>query len=84
MLQETVHIAVPTGFFKDESLNIQGTIEHIRYLYNQGVKSVLVCGSTGEQHSLTLKEKIEILNHLVWEEELINRMEVIFGVSSIR
>lgn len=84
MLQETFHVAVPTGFFKDESLNIQGTIEHIRYLYNQGVKSVLVCGTTGEQHSLTLKEKIEILNHLVGEEELINHMEIIFGVSSIR
>ncbi|MFC0275022.1 dihydrodipicolinate synthase family protein [Metabacillus herbersteinensis] len=84
MLKETFHIAVPTAFFEDESVNIQGTIDHIRDLYKQGVKSVLVSGSTGEQHSLNLKEKIEIINSLVLEEELINNMEISFGVSSIR
>ncbi|MGE7760293.1 dihydrodipicolinate synthase family protein [Peribacillus sp. NPDC097895] len=84
MLKETFHIAVPTAFFEDESVNIQGTIDHIRDLYKQGVKSVLVSGSTGEQHSLNLKEKIEIINSLVLAEELINNMEILFGVSSIR
>lgn len=84
MLTEKVHIAVPTAFFEDESLNIQGTISHIRDLYKQGVKSVLVSGSTGEQHSLNLQEKIEIINGLELEEELIRNMEIIFGVASIR
>lgn len=84
MLKETFHIAVPTAFFEDESLNIQGTIAHIKDLYKQGIKSVLVSGSTGEQHSLNLREKIEIINSLVLEEELINNMEILFGVSSIR
>ncbi|MDV2582251.1 dihydrodipicolinate synthase family protein [Alkalibacillus haloalkaliphilus] len=84
MLKETVHIAVPTAFFNDESLNIQGTISHIMELYKQGVKSVLVSGSTGEQHSLHLREKIEILNALEQEEELISNMEIIFGVASVR
>jgi 4-hydroxy-tetrahydrodipicolinate synthase len=84
MLKEIFHIAVPTAFFEDESVNIQGTIDHIKDLYKQGVKSVLVSGSTGEQHSLNLKEKIEIINSLVLEEELINNMEILFGVSSIR
>ncbi|OAH57650.1 dihydrodipicolinate synthase family protein [Domibacillus aminovorans] len=84
MLKETFHIAVPTAFFEDESVNIRGTIDHIRDLYKQGVKSVLVSGSTGEQHSLNLKEKIGIINSLVLEEELINDMEILFGVSSIR
>lgn len=84
MLRETVHIAVPTSFFGDESLNIQGTISHIKELNKQGVKSVLVSGSTGEQHSLYLLEKIEILNALEQEEELISNMEIIFGVSSVR
>ncbi|SEN98014.1 4-hydroxy-tetrahydrodipicolinate synthase [Mesobacillus persicus] len=71
MLNEAFHIAVPTAFFADETLNIQGTIDHIRDLYKQGVKSVLVSGSTGEQHSLNLKEKIELMNRLVLEEECI-------------
>ncbi|GKU82985.1 dihydrodipicolinate synthase family protein [Niallia sp. NCCP-28] len=84
MLKETMHIAVPTAFYEDESLNIQGTIEHIKSLYSQGIHSVLVCGSTGEQHSLTLKEKLKILDALAAEEELIDNMEIIFGVSSIR
>ncbi|QAS51466.1 dihydrodipicolinate synthase family protein [Halobacillus litoralis] len=84
MLTEKVHIAVPTAFFEDESLNVQGTISHIRDLYKQGVKSVLVSGTTGEQHSLNLQEKIKIINGLELEEELISNMEILFGVASIR
>ncbi|MBO0992656.1 dihydrodipicolinate synthase family protein [Bacillus sp. SD088] len=84
MLTEKVHIAVPTAFFEDESLNIQGTISHIRNLYKQGVKSVLVSGTTGEQHSLNLQEKMELIDSLEQEEELIRNMEIIFGVASIR
>lgn len=84
MLKEAFHIAVPTAFYEDESINIEGTIAHIKYLYKQGVKSVLVSGSTGEQHSLNLKEKIELIDRLVMEDELINNMEILFGVSSIR
>lgn len=84
MLREELHVAVPTAFLKDESLNVQGTIDHIRYLYDKGIKSVLVCGSTGEQHSMNLEEKITLLNAISTEEELINKMEILFGVSSVR
>ncbi|MFS0788870.1 dihydrodipicolinate synthase family protein [Shouchella sp. 1P09AA] len=84
MLSEKVHIAVPTAFFEDESINVQGTITHIKDLYKQGVKSVLVSGTTGEQHSLNLQEKIELINGLELQEELVSNMEVIFGVASIR
>ncbi|GAK05010.1 dihydrodipicolinate synthase [Geomicrobium sp. JCM 19037] len=84
MLTEKIHIAVPTAFFDDESINVQGTITHIKDLYKQGVKSVLVSGTTGEQHSLNLQEKIELINGIELEEELISNMEVIFGVASIR
>lgn len=84
MVHEKYHIAVPTAFYDDESLNIQATIEHIRYLYKLGVKSVLVCGTTGEQHSLDCNEKLLLLHSLEREEELISNMEILFGVSSIR
>ncbi|MFC3040843.1 dihydrodipicolinate synthase family protein [Virgibacillus xinjiangensis] len=84
MLTENVHIAVPTAFFEDESLNTQGTISHIKDLYGQGITSVLVSGTTGEQHSLNLQEKMELVDSLEQEEELINHMEIIVGVSSIR
>lgn len=84
MLKEQFHIAIPTAFLEDESLDLDGTINHIRNLYKQGIKSVLVSGTTGEQHSLNLQEKMELLNRLEEEEELINEMEIIFGVSSVR
>ena len=84
MLKEPFHVAVPTAFFEDESLNIQGTIDHIKDLYKHGVTSVLVSGSTGEQHSLSLKEKLEMIGRLASEEDLMNKMEIIFGVSSVR
>jgi 4-hydroxy-tetrahydrodipicolinate synthase len=84
MLKEKVHIAVPTAFFEDESLNVQGTIDHIKNLHSQGIKSVLVSGTTGEQHSLSLEEKTALLNGLNSEKELVNEMEIIFGVASIR
>lgn len=84
MIKETFHVAVPTAFLNDESINIKGTMAHILDLYRQGVKSVFISGTTGEQHSMTLNEKFELINRLVKEEELLNNMEIIFGVSSIR
>lgn len=83
-LKNRYHIAVPTAFYEDESLNVADTIEHIIYLQNLGVGSVLVCGSTGEQHSLTLSEKISILDGIEKEDRFENGFEIIFGVSSIR
>jgi 4-hydroxy-tetrahydrodipicolinate synthase len=84
MLKEQIHIAVPTAFYNDESLNVQGTIDHIKSLKKRGVHSVLVSGTTGEQHSLSLQEKLKILRALDREEELINGLEVIFGIASVR
>lgn len=84
MLKESFHVAVPTAFFDDESLNVKGTIDHIKDLYKQGVKSVLVSGSTGEQHSLSLKEKFAVIDGLTAEEELMSPMEILFGVASVR
>ena len=84
VLTETVHIAVPTAFLYDESLYVEGTVNHIRNLSKQGVKSVLVSGTTGEQHSLSLIEKLELIDGIEKEAELIQNMEIIFGVSSVR
>ncbi|GAA3638030.1 dihydrodipicolinate synthase family protein [Lactobacillus hamsteri] len=82
-LLENYHIAVPTAFDKNEDLNTEATIKHIQYLNDIGIKSVLVCASTGEQHSLTLKEKFELLDCLS-NLNLNEDFNLIFGVSSIR
>ena len=83
MLNENYHIAIPTAFFENEELNIDNTINHIQNLYVKGIKSVLVCGSTGEQHSLSIGEKLKLIEALNLHQ-LTKNMEVIFGVSSVR
>lgn len=83
-LQNDYHVAVPTAFNLDESLNNAATIEHILFLKSQGVSSVLVCGSTGEQHSLTLEEKLSLVAALEEEPQLKFNFELLFGVASIR
>lgn len=84
MLLEPFHVAVPTAFHQDESLNVEDTLRHIISLYEQGVNSVLVCGTTGEQHSLTFQEKEQLMHAINMETELTQKMEIIFGISSTR
>lgn len=78
------HIAVPTAFYENEDLNTETTLQHIRNLYDQGVKSVLVCGTTGEQHSLSLAEKLQLLESLDAASFLPDDLEILFGVASFR
>jgi 4-hydroxy-tetrahydrodipicolinate synthase len=78
------HIAVPTAFYDNEDLNMEATLQHIRNLYDQGVKSVLVCGTTGEQHSLSLTEKLQLLESIDEASFLPDDLEILFGVASIR
>ncbi len=76
-------VAVPTAFHEDETLNLKATLQHIEFLYAQGVQSILICGSTGEQHSLTLSEKLNLLDSL--KDLTKNKhLDIVFGVSSIR
>ena len=78
------HIAVPTAFYYNENLNTEATLQHIQNLYDQGVKSVMVCGTTGEQHSLSLAEKLQLLESLDAASFLPDDLEILFGVASIR
>ncbi|WP_392558729.1 dihydrodipicolinate synthase family protein [Orbus mooreae] len=83
-LQQNYHIAIPTAFTIDEKLNIQSTLDYIISLQNIGIKSVLVSGSTGEQHSLTFEEKKQIIEAIEKDVRIRADFEIIFGVSSIR
>ncbi|TNV67812.1 dihydrodipicolinate synthase family protein [Trichococcus shcherbakoviae] len=83
-LANEYHIAVPTAFYDNEDLNMEATLQHIRNLYDQGVKSVLVCGTTGEQHSLLLTEKLQLLESIDEASFLPDDLEILFGVASIR
>jgi 4-hydroxy-tetrahydrodipicolinate synthase len=83
MITQNFHVAVPTVFYDDEEINILGTINHIKSLYNKGVKSVLVCGTTGEQHSLKTDEKIALIK-AINNNPIVKNIEIIFGVASVR
>lgn len=83
-LLQNYHIAVPTAFKPNEDLNIKSTLDHIIYLQNLGIRSVLVSGSTGEQHSLTLNEKIQLIDAIEDDKHVLADFEIIFGVASIR
>ena len=83
-LTEAYHVSVPTAFYSDESLNTEATIQHILSLKKTGICSVLLCGSMGEQHSLTLIEKLQLLEAVNKEPQLTGSFELLFGVSSIR
>lgn len=78
------HIAVPTAFHENEDLYTEASLQHVMHLYEQGVKSVLVCGSTGEQHSLSLPEKLQLLESIDEASFLPDDLEILFGVASIR
>lgn len=83
---ESIHyyqVAVPTAFDLDEQLNLIATRQHVEYLATQGIRSVLICGSTGEQHSLSLEEKLALVDSLN-ELHVPENFEIVFGVASIR
>ena len=80
-LANNYHIAVPTAFHENEDLNVDATLEHIRFLKKLGVNSVLLCASTGEQHSLNLSEKIELVENLE-RLDVSSDFEILFGISS--
>lgn len=83
-LEQMYHVAVPTVFDEAEELDVKATIQHIEYLQKEGIKAVLVCGSTGEQHSLSFAEKCLLLNAIEEANSLNNDLEILFGVASIR
>ncbi|WP_353989527.1 dihydrodipicolinate synthase family protein [Pediococcus argentinicus] len=84
-LKNNFHISVPTAFDnQDETLNIGATLDHIHNLADKGIKSVLVSGSNGEQHSMTTDEKIQLIDAIQADEEWPAEFEFIFGLSNVR
>ncbi|HEX2958430.1 MAG TPA: dihydrodipicolinate synthase family protein [Chitinispirillaceae bacterium] len=53
-------VPVPTPFTKDFHVDQQAFINHLEWLYRQGVKKILVGGTTAEFFSLTMDERVTI------------------------
>ena len=74
-----VYPAVCTQFHADESLNIPGTLQHIDAMLAAGVHGFVMMGSVGENTTLELDEKKDLLKASV---EFINkRVPVLTGVA---
>lgn len=76
------HIALPTPFREDESLKVEGFEPIVEYLKEYGIDSLFISGSTGEQHSLSIEERLDIIDYFN-QRKFVN-VELIFGVAATR
>jgi 4-hydroxy-tetrahydrodipicolinate synthase len=67
-----------TPFTTEQDLDEDGLRAEIRYLLEVGVHGLTICGSTGEGHTLTLKETVRISEIAVKEAE--GRVPVVTGI----
>ena len=56
-----VYPAVPTQFNEDFSLDIKATQKHVEALLSEGIHGLVMLGTIGENCSLSLDEKIQVL-----------------------
>ena len=56
-----VYPAVPTQFNEDFSLDIKGTQKHVEAILSEGIHGLVMLGTIGENCSLSLDEKIQVL-----------------------
>lgn len=71
--------AVCTQFDADYSLNIPSTLKHIDAMLNAGIHGIVVMGSVGENTTLELNEKQELLKATT--EHIGGRIPVLTGVA---
>jgi 4-hydroxy-tetrahydrodipicolinate synthase len=82
LLMKRMHVAVPTPFYPDEQLHVEGFAPILAHLTAHGIDAMLICGSTGEQHSLTIEERIRIIAY--FNEQQFPNVELLFGVAAVR
>ena len=71
--------AVPTQFKDDLSLDIPATRQHVEALLDSGIHGLIMLGTIGENCSLSLEEKVEVLRATV--EVASGRVPVLNGVA---
>ena len=76
-----VSVAFTTPFSADGSLDRKGVKALARYYLNKGVKSLYLCGSTGEAFLLDNKERMEVVDAVM--EEVGGEMIIIVHVGSV-
>lgn len=74
-----VYPAVTTNFFEDQSLDLKTFKFNIEKQIEAGVHGIIVCGSLGENGTLSFKEKLQLLT--VAKEVINNRLPLIMTIA---
>lgn len=75
-----VTVALNTPFDAEGEVDLQATKRVVRYFCNKGVKSLYVCGSTGEGFLLTNEERKKVVEAVM--EEVGEEMNIIVHVGT--
>jgi 1-pyrroline-4-hydroxy-2-carboxylate deaminase len=73
--------AVTTQFRQDQSLDLDATAKHFEAIVAAGVQGLVVCGSLGENQTLSFEEKLSIVKTAL--EVSKGRVQVISGVAEL-
>jgi 1-pyrroline-4-hydroxy-2-carboxylate deaminase len=73
--------AITTQFKADQSLDLIATARHIEVLIESGVAGLIMCGSLGENQTLTADEKRQVVEMAVRAAE--RRVPVLSGVAEM-
>lgn len=71
--------AITTQFHEDQSLDLDGTAKHVEALIASGISGLVVCGSLGENQSMSADEKRQVVRRAV--EVAGGRIPVLSGVA---
>lgn len=74
-----VYPAVTTKFFEDETLDLKTFSYNIDEQIKAGVHGIIICGSLGENSTLTYTEKLELLTAA--RETIADRVPLIIGIA---
>lgn len=73
--------AMTTQFHADQSLDLPATARHFAALIDAGVQGLIVCGSLGENQTLTQAEKLTVVKTAL--EVSAGRVPVLSGVAEL-
>ncbi|WP_339228667.1 dihydrodipicolinate synthase family protein [Oceanobacillus sp. FSL K6-2867] len=77
-----LNVAIPTPFHDDESLNLEGFTPIVEHMKDNGIESLLISGSTGEQNSMSIDERLQIIDY--FNQQNFEGIELMFGVAATR
>lgn len=73
--------AVTTQFKQDQSLDLPATTRHLEVLIESGVSGLIMCGSLGENQTLSREEKLHVLETAIRAAR--GRVPVLSGVAEM-